>query len=307
MLLLISFYFTGLINFPIIAIAAESPTPPFSLTEFSEVNSFSQSIYLPVIYSKKPQPPRVNALYTEGKIRSAETAITWFGQVTPTENYADVRVGYNAEELWINLTVFDRFLWYDPNSSLKDLTTWDAASLYLYLPNTSGAKTHVDIYRFDAQLNWWEARDNYQAVYKGSDNSWNKISLPFSTISGWRGNAPNDNQADHGWSITYIVPFTSFGLSETPPPGEIWSMAINLYDRDDAAGSPIPVKSWPNEAMEPGKIDTWGELAFGLPSYSPPLGSSASQTLTIRHKLNEAEVVDGMVGGGNRMRQLDRG
>src|SRR5437660_6727141 len=43
------------------------------------------------------------------------TAIFWFGQVNSTSNYVDVRVGYNKSELYIDLQVFDRYLWYDTN------------------------------------------------------------------------------------------------------------------------------------------------------------------------------------------------
>lgn len=297
-ILLILFINHGFNPIPIIARATDSKKPETTQVDLLQKSISTELIYLPVIYSKKPQLPRVNAPYTNGQIRSAETAITWFGLVTPDENYADVRVGYNAEELWVNVTVIDRFLWYDPNPALDNLTDWDAVSLYLDLTNGTGENSVEDAYRFDAQLNWWEPRENFQAVFQGSGNIWNKISIPFSTISGWRGNAPNDDHGDQGWSITYKIPFTSLGLSNPPPQGTVWRMSIRLYDRDDSIGSPIPVKTWPSAIMAPGKPDTWGELAFGLPFYTPPIGATPGHTVTIRHKLNGAEVIDGMVGGG---------
>lgn len=297
-LLSIVLYIHGFTINPFKARADESTDPGTTPVDLILINTRVQSIYLPVIYSKNPQQPRINVPYFDGKIRSAETAITWFGQVTPIENYADVRVGYNAEELWVNVTVFDRFLWYDPNPSLDEFADWDAVTLYLYLPISTDTNQVDSTYRFDAQINWWEPRDNFQAAYQVSGNSWAKITLPFSTKSGWRGNAPNDNLVDHGWTLTYKIPFTSLGLGNVPKQGDLWRMAIRLYDRDDSIGSPIPVKIWPSGTMKPGKIDTWGELAFGLPIYSPPPGSTPSQTFTIRHKLNGVVVQDGMVGGG---------
>ena len=63
----------------------------------------------------------MNAPYFADRIKYAETAIFWFGRVTSTENYADVRVGYNASELYVNLAAFDRRLWYQTSPSFNDL------------------------------------------------------------------------------------------------------------------------------------------------------------------------------------------
>ena len=41
---------------------------------------------------------------------------------------------------------------------------------------------------------------------------------------------------------------------------------------------------------------TWGQLSFGLPTYDPP-DVPAVQTVTIRHGLNGANVMDGVIGG----------
>ncbi len=120
--------------------------------------------------------------------------------------------------------------------------------------------------------------------------------LPFSTISGWRGNAPNDNIDDRGWSLVYKIPFTSLGLSSPPNTDETWKIAINLYDRDDQTGSPIPIKSWPYR-MEDLKPLTWGEISFGVPKTIPSNEVPDGVTM-IRHKLNGAQVFDAHVGGG---------
>lgn len=54
--------------------------------------------------------PRIHAPRFEGPIPFEQSAIAWFGQVFPTRNYTDIRVGYNARELFIYLAIFDRHL-----------------------------------------------------------------------------------------------------------------------------------------------------------------------------------------------------
>ena len=71
------------------------------------------------------QPPpgtrRVNAPFFDGGVLSDQGAILWFGQVDTTSNYADVRVGYNQDELSITLHIFDRLLWNDTTPATSDL------------------------------------------------------------------------------------------------------------------------------------------------------------------------------------------
>ena len=62
-----------------------------------------------------------------------ETAIFWFGRVTPAENYADVRTAYNDDELYLRVVIFDRRIWYDTTPSPDELTAWDAITLFLDL------------------------------------------------------------------------------------------------------------------------------------------------------------------------------
>ena len=38
-------------------------------------------------------------------MRFSETAVFWFGRVTPSENALDVRVGYNDEHLFLHVAV----------------------------------------------------------------------------------------------------------------------------------------------------------------------------------------------------------
>lgn len=208
-------------------------------------------IYIPfvslgqVVPTPSSSARRVNASLFAGSVNFPETAIFWFGQVTPTENYADVRVGYNSTELYVNVTTIDRRIWYDTTPSPNDLNSWDAVTLYLNLDGNSGNTPGTNAYRFDAQFNWWETRANYQAMYRGNGTVWTTTAVAFTTVPGWRGNAPNDNLDDKGWVMTFHIPFTSLGLAGVPALQTKWGMAVALHDRDDAAGTPIADKVWP--------------------------------------------------------------
>jgi hypothetical protein len=239
---------------------------------------------------------RVNVPYFPNTFSLPETAVFWFGKVTPTENYADVRMGYSDNELFIRVAAFDQKLWYDSNPSPESLHAWDSVSLYLDLDGNQGDGLPTRSYRFDGMLNWWEDRANFQAAYRGGPDGWTKADISFETKTGWRGNAPQDDKPDRGWTITYHVPFQSLGLAQAPQPGEIWGLGVVLHDRDSANESPLADKFWPETMLE-NDPDTWGQLAFGLPTYIPPAASTGG-SITIRDRLDGATVTDGMVGGG---------
>jgi len=256
-------------------------------------------------YYPEPSPPtpvvrRVNAPYFafDAAWHFAETAIFWFGRVTPMDNHVDVRVGYDDDLLYLRLAVFDRRLWYDTSPSPGDLTAWDAATLYLDLDGNVGNVPDANAYRFDAQLSWWEPRQDYQAAYRGNGSGWVAAAVPIIATSGWRGNAPNDDVDDRGWTLIYEIPFESLGASGPPAPDAVWGLALVLHDRDDASGVPIADKVWP-ETIDAQQPATWGQLAFGgLPAYTPPLAIEA-ETVTLRQGLGGAAVPDGDVGGGS--------
>jgi hypothetical protein len=237
---------------------------------------------------------RVNAPYD---VPGAEAAIFWFGRVTPIENSVDGRVSYNDDRLYLHVAAFDRRLWYDTSPSPGDLAGWDAVSLYLDTDGNVGDVPDASTYRFDAQLVWWEPRDNYQAAYQGDGGGWVAASAPFTTASGWRGSVPNDDEDDRGWTLTFYIPFDSLGLSGPPPQSTVWGMALALHDRDDAAGTPIADQMWP-ETTAPEQPATWGQLAFSIPTYSP-LPAVPGGTVTIRQGLEGASVVDADVGGSS--------
>jgi len=249
--------------------------------------------------AQSPDPVRrVNAPHFDEQVPFSEMATLWFGQVNNTDNYADVRVGYNDEYLRVNITAFDRYLWYDTTPG-SDLDEWDAATLYLDLEEDGGGAPATDDYRLVAQINWWEVRSNYQKAFRGDGNHWMVASTAFTTTSGWRGTNLNRNGSDNddrGWTLNFYIPFASLGLPGPPADGDCWGMALAMHDRDDAvASSPIADKTWPEDAQD-AQPDTWGQLVFNPPAYQRP-PAFASGTAIIRHKLNGAIVTDAAVGG----------
>jgi len=281
-----------------------SPLAPSPSVQPALQSQATLPAYLPLILrraaSPTPIPPsaaarRVNAPYHSAEPRFAEAAIFWFGRVTPTENYSDVRLSYTESELYVYLAAFDRRLWYDTSPSSQDLTAWDSASLLLDLSANPSKTPQSSSYRFDAQFNDWEARAPFQAAYRGNGVGWTPASVPFLTTRGWQGDAINNDGDDKGWAMTFHIPFASMGFNTPPPQGALWRLGIVLHDRDDQAGTPIADKAWP-EATDPGRPSTWGELRFGLPAYTPPDLSSPRITL-VRQGLNGASVLDAAVGG----------
>ena len=249
-------------------------------------------------YDFSPQAQATSARRVNAPYKVWNAAILWFGRVTPTENSVDARVKYDDNHLYIRVAASDRRLWYDTSPSSDDLTAWDAVTLHLDIDGNVGSVPDASTYRFDAQLVSWEPRDNYQAAYQGDDGSgWVTASVPFTTTSVWRGVAPNNQEDDRGWALTYYIPYDSLGLSGPPAQGTVWGMALALHDRDDADGTPIADQVWP-ETMDPQQPATWGQLAFGMPTYSPPPAIPGG-TVTIRQGLEGATVMDADVGGSS--------
>ena len=150
--------------------SAQIATPVLDLSTTPEPDTQTQST----------TARRVNPPYD---VPGEEAAIFWFGRVTPTENYADVRVGYREEYFHAHVAVFDRLLWYDTSPSPEDLTSWDSVTLYLNTAGNVGSAPAEGAFRFDAQLNWWGDRDGYQASYVGNGGGWLAATLPFTTTS----------------------------------------------------------------------------------------------------------------------------
>ncbi len=244
----------------------------------------------------------VRRVYAPYNVPGSEAAVFWFGRVTESENYTDVRIRYTDEGLLLSLGIMDRLLWYDTTPSPAELTLWDSASFYLSRSGTVGEVPDARGYRFDAQLSWGELaedRSKHQAAYQGDGTGWVPALVPFTTRVGWNGNAPNnDGEDDRGWMLYVTIPFASLGLSGPPAQGTIWGLGVALHDRDSREGPTLADKEWP-ETLDPLRPSTWGQLVFGLkPAYVPDPPLPGGITL-IRHGLDGISVVDADVGGSS--------
>lgn len=251
--------------------------------------------------SPETVPAEVRRIYAPYSVPASESAVFWFGRVTESENYTDVRVRYTDAGLLLSLGIMDRLLWYDNTPSAAELTLWDSVSLYLNRDGIVGDVPDAQDYRFDAQLDWWEPveeRPTYQAAYRGDGSGWILAPTSFTTSAGWNGNAPNDDIDDRGWMLYYSIPFTSLGLDGPPAQGTVWGLGVAAHDRDSREGPPLADEAWP-EALDPLRPSTWGQLVFGLkPAYVPPSAVGGGTTV-VRHGLDGVQVTDADVGGSS--------
>jgi hypothetical protein len=241
---------------------------------------------------------QVNAPYFSDGLHFDETAVFWLGRVTPSDNYADVRVGYIDRALWVHVNIIDRRLWYDTSPDISALTNWDSVTLYLDKRGNTGGTPTTDSYRFDAQLNWWEPREHWQAAYRGDGSGWVSIPITFTTYGTWYNpsGAPNTDTDAHGWFVAYSIPFQNLGLSAPPPPGTLWGISVVVHDRDSASGPMNPDTAWP-DTMSTDRPASWGRLRFGLPGYTLPTPVVMQGTTVVRQGLNGSVVQDAVVGG----------
>jgi hypothetical protein len=259
--------------------------------------SFSSTIYIPLIKRYGPFIPMINVPYFNGQIKGHETAILWFGKVTPTINYTDVRLGFNDASIWVQVSVIDRRLWYDTTPSLDDFTQWDSVSLYLNLDEEGSSMDDGNVYRFDAQLTWFESRGAYQAAYVGKNSGWVSSPLSFTTQSQWWGfPQPNDDKDDRAWKVIFSIPFQSLGLTGPPAQGSKWRLGVQTHDRDNLKGNPVIADQvWP-PSMDPLLPASWQLIQFGLPG-DPPAQAEAAQAISLRNGRNGVTVLDAVVGG----------
>jgi len=246
--------------------------------------------------------PRINAPYFPTTATYAEAAVSWFGAVGPNQNYTDIRVAYTDTELWVSLSTFDQWLFNDEAATrtAASLEQWDAATM---LVDTSGVATTplASCRRFVGELSTWRPRTDYQAAYVGNGSGWASAAAgSIVTETAWRGDATNTSGAgaeDRGWLVTFRIPYAALGVSGRPAPGTVWRLGFIVHDKDSASGAPVTT-SWP-ATLARDQPSTWGELGFGLRTYTAPNPPGTRQTVTIRHNLTGAVVPDAMVGGGS--------
>jgi hypothetical protein len=224
-----------------------------------------------------------------------QMAIFWYGKVTQSDAYSDVRIAYDDTGISVIVATFDRLLWQSSNPTPASLTNWDAVSLFLRMDGADSAAPDDKAFRIDLAYNFSDKDPKSRAVYRGNGSDWAPINAAIETQTIYRGdNPPNSGGESRGWVAIIRIPFSSLGVSR-PAMGTIWRMGMRTYNRAAQPPAPISVTTWP-ENMQPAAPATWGVLRFGLPSL---LGtaSTAAGTVSIRRGLNNAQVIDANVGG----------
>lgn len=269
----------------------------------------SNQVYLPGVQrtynpnARQPGPIAgrvVNVPYVPGLLEGGgiaklpEMALFWYGEVRGDSNYTDVRIAAADTSLAIYVAAFDRSNWYDPTPSASDLTQWDAVTVYL---DTAGRGSGLSgtTFRFTAQLNnGGGVVDAGKLAQRGSNGTWTTVNVPFTANAAWRGGRVNDNTEDRGFAISFIIPFSSLGLTARPAEGSApWALAAVTHDRDN--NGPVGDTAWP-VGFAPTNPAGWGTLRWGLPVYTAA-PSQPGGSVTIRHRLNGAVVQDADVGG----------
>lgn len=246
---------------------------------------------------KKPRTihaPYLPSGHVSGE-RFGEMAIFWIGRVTASENYADVRVGYNDQALFIHASVFDRLVWYDVKPDPAKLTNFDAVTVLLNTGDLKAGKLSAQQARFVSAMSWWEDHSQYQAAYTGGKKWTPAPDLYFESSAGYAGGQFNNGGENRGWAMSFVIPFSSLGLSGKPADGTTWGLSVIVHDRDKKPPASTSTKTWPEKASS-SKPATWGRLVFGTPAYTPP-ASTGGGTTVVRHKLDGQKVVDAGVGG----------
>jgi len=254
----------------------------------------------------------VNAPYFSDGLDWGQTAIFWFGQNEqgdpPTRNYADVRVGYTADDLEIRFTIADYYLWYDENAdSSSDLTQYDAVALYLDTAYDRATAPQPDDYRFLIGARFSKDVDYYMRQARGNGSDWDVGWAPSAnwtalSVMSWSCNpGPNSNSCgiDYGWTAIFTIPWETLRLSGPPADGTVWGLGVRLYDRDDEPPNGyVSPEHWP-ETSSHNSPSTWGELAFNPPTYEPPFAVVKGTTTIRRATETDTSVVqDAWMGGG---------
>ena len=264
----------------------------------------------PIAWAQEGDARRVNIPYFSDDISWAEAALFWLGTVDPPgapgQNYADVRVAYTTEELVIFVNIEDYYFWYDlDETQAHDPTDYDAVAVYLDTAHDGATAPQSHDYVFVSGLCIFHCgdRSRYRRQGRGTGTGWDMdwtADWTEGTCGSWLGNPPhnnNDNTFDFGWWTYIHLPWDALGQTGVPMPGTVWGLGVTLYDRDDPPpASVVAPQSWP-ENLESSRPDTWGEMHFGLPTYtSPP--TTAEGTTVICRGLGQSIVEDSWVGGG---------
>lgn len=251
---------------------------------------------------------RVYAPNFPAEIEWAEAGLFWFGRVGshggPGQNSTDVRVAYNDDELVIYVNIEDYYIWYNRDATpTSDLTQYDAVAVYVDTAHDLATSPQQDDYFFFSGLCLYGCGDgsNHRREARGTGGGWDfawQGAWTDGTWASWfQGQGYNDDLWDYGWWSYIHIPWTALGLSGPPTQGTLWGLGVFLYDRDgQPPGGSVAPERWP-ETFSADNPSTWGELAFGLATYTPQPALPQGTTV-IRRGLGDSVVEDAWVGGG---------
>jgi len=228
--------------------------------------------------------------------------IFWFGRATEHDNYVDVRVAYDSQNLYLNAAIVDYCLWFDP-AGASDPRWYDAIALYLSASGGAIASP-IDYLFVSGYRNTWPPGNDprWHRQARRAESGWDYHWLPAAGWSDsvgarWYDSGPNNNaDRDAGWATTLTIPWANLGMSGPPPSGSTMRMALKLYDRDDPGVDTVPTECWP-PSMDEDAHDTWGVLALDPPAYRAAATTATGKTV-IRRGFNGAVVKDSYAGGG---------
>lgn len=238
--------------------------------------------------------PTIHIPHFVDAVPLSERAIFWFGELSNSSNYADVRVGYNDDNIVVQVPVYDRLLYFDNTPTVAELPDWDSVSLYLNLDGNSGGAPTSSSYWFIGQHNKTQGSTTHYGVYQGNGSGWTPSALSFEFNSGTQASGFNDQDNDRGYWVSFVIPFSSLGLSQRPSPQTIWGAAIAVHDRDSDSSN-IPDQLWPT-GVDDDVPGSYGRFSFGTPQFEGTAVPNP-QTTIIRQGENGITVPDGDVGG----------
>ena len=146
--------------------------------------SAASSLWNNLWYTSKPTAqaaaaslPLINVPYFPNSVPFNQTAIFWFGTISSSTTYTDVRIGYSNSEVYVDLRIVDRYLWYDTNKTAPNLNNGDNASLYLSTSNATNTQLDTHSYQFQAAVNGFKQYPNYQKAYTGQGTALSLIHI----------------------------------------------------------------------------------------------------------------------------------
>jgi hypothetical protein len=204
----------------------------------------------------------------------SRSGIAWLGRFGKNENYAELRVAYDDDGLYVHVNVADLYVWW----ILDNGPQWGGA-LAGELQNGDGIELFVDpgestqagrdapssraLRILVGNYPYWDAEQTATPhlatkTWRGDGATWQPVADPasqgalwfHSVNSSWNEDpGPNNNRTeyDNGTIYELFVPWASLGLDAEPASGSVLRVAARLYDVDDPKDSefaaPQPSKS----------------------------------------------------------------